>query len=90
MDRIELPVGGVTCGGCAGRVSKALLAVPGVTTALVNEDRSQVTIEGASLERHVLVSAIQDAGYQVLAPTMIALGADNGASCCGGNSEGCC
>ncbi len=90
MDRIELPVGGVTCGGCAGRVSAALLAVPGVATALVNDDRSQVTIEGAALERHVLVAAIQDAGYQVLAPTMIALGADNGASWCGGNSEGCC
>ncbi|NBU65440.1 MAG: heavy-metal-associated domain-containing protein [Chloroflexia bacterium] len=90
MDRIELPVGGVTCGGCAGRVSKALLAVPGVATALVNDDRSQVTIEGAALERHVLVAAIQDAGYQVLAPTMIALGADNDASCCGGNAEGCC
>ncbi len=90
MDRIELPVGGVTCGGCASRVSKALLAVPGVTTALVNDDRSQVTIEGAALERHVLVAAIQDAGYQVLAPTMIALGSDDGASCCGGNSEGCC
>jgi predicted ATPase len=71
-------------------VSKALLAVPGVTTALVNDDRSQVTIEGAALERHVLVAAIQDAGYQVLAPTMIALGSDDGASCCGGNSEGCC
>lgn len=89
MDRIELPVGGVTCGGCAGRVSKALLAVPGVASALVNDDRSQVVIEGSALERRVLVSAIQDAGYQVLAPTMIALGADAGASCCGGNSDGC-
>ena len=61
MDRIELPVGGVTCGGCAGRVSNALLAVPGVTTAVVNDDRTMVAIEGAALERTTLIGAIEGA-----------------------------
>ena len=90
MDRIELPVGDVTCGGCAGRVSKALLAVPGVTTAVVNDDRTMVAVEGAALERTALVGAIESAGYQVLQPSFIALGAaESGDACCGGDSK-CC
>jgi Cu+-exporting ATPase len=90
MDRIELPVGGVTCGGCAGRVSHALLAVPGVTTAVVNDDRTMVAIEGAALERTTLIGAIEGAGYQVLQPSFIALGtAESGDACCGGKSN-CC
>lgn len=91
MDRIELPVSGVTCGGCASRVSNALLAVPGVHGALVNDERTMVVIEGTTLDRSTLVGAITDAGYQVPAPTFIALGASDAAadSCCGGDSK-CC
>ena len=90
MDRMELPVSGVTCGGCASRVSKALLAVPGVQAAVVNDDRTMVVIEGATLQRASLVGAIEAAGYQVPAPTFIALGAaESDGACCGGDSK-CC
>lgn len=89
MDRFELPVGGVTCGGCASRVSKALLAVPGVRAAVVNDDRTLVAVEGESLDRTSLVGAIVGAGYQVIEPSFIALGADTGASCGSGDSK-CC
>ena len=81
MDTIELPVAGVTCGGCANRVTKALLSVDGVTDVVVNDDRSMVTIAGSGLARPVLVSAIQAAGYQVPSTTTIALG-ESGPKCC--------
>ena len=90
MDRMELPVSGVTCGGCASRVSKALLAVPGVQAAVVNDDRTLVVIEGATLQRASLVGAIEGAGYQVPTPTFNALGAaESDGTCCGGDSK-CC
>ena len=47
METYELPVAGVTCGGCANRVTKALLSVAGVTDVVVSDDRSTVTIAGA-------------------------------------------
>ncbi|MFZ9856802.1 MAG: heavy-metal-associated domain-containing protein [Roseiflexaceae bacterium] len=81
MDTMELPVAGVTCGGCANRVTKALMAVEGVTEVMVSEDRNKVTIVGAQLVRPVLVSAIQAAGYQVPSAMTISLG-DSGPKCC--------
>src|SRR3954447_5455130 len=35
-DRIDLAISGMTCASCAGRVERALLAVPGVLGAEVN------------------------------------------------------
>ena len=77
MEKIELPVAGVTCGGCANRVTKALMAVEGVTEVVVSEDRNKVTIAGEGLARPALVSAIQMAGYQVPSTMTISLGGSN-------------
>ena len=81
METYELPVAGVTCGGCANRVTKALLSVAGVTDVVVSDDRSMVTIAGSGLARPVLVSAIQEAGYQVPSTTTISL-SESGPKCC--------
>lgn len=81
MDTMELPVAGVTCGGCAGRVTKALMAVEGVTKVVVSEDRNKVTVAGEHLARPALVSAIQAAGYQVPSAMTISLG-ESGPKCC--------
>lgn len=81
METMELPVAGVTCGGCAGRVTKALMAVEGVTEVVVSDDRSKVTIAGARLARPTLVTAIEDAGYQVPSTMTISLG-ESGPKCC--------
>jgi P-type Cu+ transporter len=77
MEKLELPVAGVTCGGCANRVTKALMAVEGVTEVVVSEDRNKVTIAGEGLARPALVSAIQAAGYQVPSTMTISLGGSN-------------
>jgi Cu+-exporting ATPase len=64
---IEIPVLGMTCASCVGRVEKAIAAVPGVARASVNlaSERAHVelTAEG---ETSAVVDAIRRAGYQPL------------------------
>ncbi len=61
---IFLPVEGMTCAGCAGRVERALKAVPGVRTASVNLATMAARIE-ADASPTALVAAIEKAGYGV-------------------------
>ncbi len=63
---LTLPVEGMTCASCVGRVERALRAVPGVTEANVNlatERAEIITLE--VVDRSLLVAAIEDAGYGV-------------------------
>ncbi len=64
LETVELMVDGMTCGGCAGRVEKALLEVPGVKQAAVDLDarRAVVNHKGADIPR--LLAAVQQAGYE--------------------------
>jgi Cu+-exporting ATPase len=61
----ELAISGMTCATCAGRVEKALLAVPGVTRAGVNLAAETASAEGfaGSLSPAELIGAVQRAGY---------------------------
>ena len=63
---LTLPVEGMTCASCVGRVERALRAVPGVTQANVNlaTERAEV-ITTDPADRSRLVAAIEDAGYGV-------------------------
>ncbi|AWT08933.1 copper-transporting ATPase [Stutzerimonas frequens] len=60
-----LPVSGMTCASCAGRVERALLKVPGVAAANVNLANEQVRIEGDDLGVPTLIEAVEKAGYGV-------------------------
>lgn len=62
---IDLPIRGMTCAGCAGRVERALQQVPGVSSASVNllAERAQVQYQGDSPQ--ALIDAITACGYQV-------------------------
>lgn len=64
--RLSLPVEGMTCASCVGRVERALKAVPGVQTATVNlaTERADVTFSGVA-DPQATVSAIESAGYAV-------------------------
>lgn len=64
--RLSLPVEGMTCASCVGRVERALKAVPGVQTATVNlaTERADVTFSGVA-DPQAAVSAIESAGYAV-------------------------
>lgn len=64
--RLSLPIEGMTCASCVGRVERALKAVPGVHTATVNlaTERADITFTGSG-DAQAAVRAIEGAGYTV-------------------------
>ncbi len=66
LQEIRLPIGGMTCASCAGRVEKALRAVPGVHGASVNLATEVATVTAEpSLSPASLAAAVEKAGYEV-------------------------
>ena len=68
---LTLPIEGMSCAACVGRVERALRAVPGVADATVNlaTERADVTL-AAPVDRAALVQAVAGAGYAVPAATL--------------------
>ncbi|WP_211197870.1 heavy metal translocating P-type ATPase [Permianibacter fluminis] len=67
--QLQLPIGGMTCASCVGRVEKALAKVPGVRAVRVNLANETAYLDTeASVSRDALVAAVIDAGYEVPAP----------------------
>ena len=62
---ISLPVSGMTCASCAGRVERALGKLAGVQSASVNLANEKVRIEARDTPVPELIKAIEQAGYQV-------------------------
>ncbi|AVN33835.1 heavy metal translocating P-type ATPase [Serratia marcescens] len=64
--RLSLPVEGMTCASCVGRVERALTAVPGVQAATVNlaTERADITFTGQA-NPQAAARAIEGAGYTV-------------------------
>ncbi|MBS0420965.1 MAG: copper-translocating P-type ATPase [Proteobacteria bacterium] len=62
----ELAISGMTCATCAGRVERALLAVPGVARAEVNLASEKASVEGVAglLRPADLIAALRRAGYE--------------------------
>ena len=65
--RLDLPVKGMHCAGCVGKVERALKGVPGVEKAVANlaTERATVWLDPARVELPVLRDAVAAAGYQV-------------------------
>jgi copper chaperone CopZ len=61
---IIFSVGGMTCGGCTGRVEKALLAVDGVQSVVVDLEPGQATVVGSASES-TLKNAVISIGFTV-------------------------
>ncbi|WP_186061252.1 heavy metal translocating P-type ATPase [Burkholderia gladioli] len=64
---VALRVTGMTCGGCARRVEKALAAVPGVAQAKVDLAATRAEVEfaaDAEVDAQALVAVVAAAGYQ--------------------------
>ena len=59
---VVLAVAGMTCGGCASAVARALSAVPGVTEARVDLTGGRVTVTGTARAQDLL-AAVRDAGF---------------------------
>ncbi|MDH1442263.1 heavy metal translocating P-type ATPase [Pseudomonas sp. GD03721] len=65
MITYDLPIQGMTCASCAGRVERALRKLPEVSSASVNLANEQARIEAPAGSLPQLISAIEDAGYNV-------------------------
>jgi Cu+-exporting ATPase len=65
--RETLPILGMTCASCVGRVERALKKAPGVVDADVNlaTERATVTYVPGETDRAALVSAVRATGYDV-------------------------
>src|SRR5688572_30178784 len=65
--RVALPVRGMTCASCAGRVERALGRVDGVAEAAVNlaTERATVAYDPARTDPDALARAVEAAGYAV-------------------------
>ncbi|WP_208825619.1 heavy metal translocating P-type ATPase [Pseudomonas luteola] len=65
MTEFDLPVHGMTCAACAGRVERALRKVEGVESASVNLANERVRVHAPEGSLPILQQAITRAGYSV-------------------------
>lgn len=68
METLIVKIGGMTCGGCAGGVEKALAAVPGVQAVTADHVAGQASVSGAELTARLaeLRTAVENAGFDWL------------------------
>ncbi|MFC7396343.1 heavy metal translocating P-type ATPase [Chelatococcus sp. GCM10030263] len=63
--RIVVPVSGMTCASCVGRVERAIRGVAGVEAAAVNLATGRATVDlDATAQVEPVLAAIRDAGYE--------------------------
>jgi Cu+-exporting ATPase len=77
-EKLELPIEGITCSSCAGRVEKSLNRIEGVE-ASVNfaTERASVSFDPDQVEPEALVGAVESVGYSASLP---AAGGEDGAA----------
>ena len=65
MQETIIKIEGMSCGHCKAAVEKALKAVAGVETAVVDLEKKQAVVTGdAAME--AMREAVEDAGYEVV------------------------
>jgi Cu+-exporting ATPase len=70
-DGLRFPVLGMTCAACAGRVERALRAVPGVEGADVNAATERADVRARGVDAAALVAAVADAGYTAATTSIV-------------------
>lgn len=84
MSTFDLPIQGMTCASCAGRVERALRKLPDVTSASVNLASERARIEAPAKSLEQLIGAIENAGYSVPSQSLeLAIEGMTCASCVG-------
>ena len=70
VERIDLPVTGMTCAACAARIERSLAKAHGVEEASVNlaTERATVRFDPSVTRVEKLVETIRDAGYDAIIP----------------------
>ncbi len=69
MERVEIRVDGMTCGGCVNSIQNALTNRDGITSAAADLESSMVTVEFDSgvIQKDAIEKVIADAGFGVAA-----------------------
>ncbi|VXC48016.1 copper transporter [Pseudomonas sp. 8BK] len=84
LTTFNLPISGMTCISCAGRVERALAKVADVTSVSINLASEQARVEAPADSLEQLVNAVSAAGYQVPCERLeLALTGMTCASCAG-------
>lgn len=67
---VDLPIRGMSCASCVGRVEKALEQVPGVAKVSVNlaTERARVELDASQTDLEPLERAVRAAGYEAVLP----------------------
>jgi Cu+-exporting ATPase len=82
--RLDLPISGMSCAGCAARIEKALQSLAGVQEGQVNFATEKATLryDPAALTTDQIISKVEAIGYQVpLQRLTIPVGGMHCASC---------
>ncbi len=68
MERIELKVEGMTCGGCVNSVQNALNRRNGISSATADLDSGIVTVDFDSgiIQQSIISASITEAGFDVI------------------------
>ncbi len=84
MPTFDLPISGMTCASCAGRVERALRGVAQVSDAQVNLASERARVQAPAEQLPALVAAVAKAGYGVPAQHLdLAITGMTCASCVG-------
>ena len=72
VERITIPVSGMTCAACQGRVQRALAKTPGVVDAAVNlmTNNATVSFDPSRIAPQELVASIEKTGYGAALPVV--------------------
>src|SRR5258707_8453095 len=78
IERVELPITGMTCASCANRVERRLNELDGVT-ATVNyaTEKARVEFEAGTVVPEQLLGAVEAAGYSAALPSTQAAGPED-------------
>ncbi|WP_282876748.1 heavy metal translocating P-type ATPase [Pseudomonas peli] len=84
LTTFNLPISGMTCTSCAGRVERALAKVADVASVSINLASEQARVEAPADSLEQLVNAVSAAGYEVPSERLeLALSGMTCASCAG-------
>ena len=84
MPTFDLPISGMTCASCAGRVERALRDVAQVSDARVNLASERARVQAPAEQLPALIAAVEKAGYEVAGQTLdLAIAGMTCASCVG-------
>ncbi|MBU1285467.1 MAG: heavy metal translocating P-type ATPase [Gammaproteobacteria bacterium] len=84
LTTFNLPISGMTCASCAGRVERALAKVADVASVSINLASEQARVEAPADSLEQLVNAVSAAGYEVPSVRLeLALSGMTCASCAG-------